>query len=71
MTHKQVGIPNPHIKKLPDDATEHETGDFVAVTIPVDGFEKLIVFHGPAGSWVHKDYRVAPKKSKKKGKKRG
>lgn len=58
-------------KKLPDNATEHETGDFNAVTVPADGFDKLIVFNGPKGSWVHKDYRVTPKKSRKKGKKRG
>jgi len=59
------------IKKLPDNATEHECGDFNAVTIPAGGFEKLIVFNGPNGSWVHQNFKITPKKSKKKDKKRG
>lgn len=58
-------------KKLPDNATEHECGDFNAVTIPAEGFEKLIVFNGPRGSWVHRDYREKPKKKRGKRKKRG
>ena len=72
------------IKTLPDNATEHEAGDFTAVTIPVEqgsadsrgepraqDFDKMIVFHGPRGSWVHRDYRARPRKNRKKAKKRG
>lgn len=72
------------IEKLPDNATEHECGDFNAVTIPIEkgsldahdeprtqNFDKLIVFNGPRGSWIHKDYRKKTKKKTKKGKKQG
>ena len=58
-------------KKLPDNATEHKCEDFTAVTIPADGFDKLIVYQGPRGSWVHQNFRVQPKKKRKKGKKKG
>lgn len=70
--------------KLPDDATEHEAGDFNAVTVPVEqgsvdpqgeprthSFDKIIVFNGPRGSWIHKDYREKPKKKRGKRKKKG
>lgn len=71
------------IKQLPDNATEHEAGDFNAVTVHVErgsagphgepreqDFEKMIVFHGSRGSWVHKDYREKPKKNRKRSKKK-
>ena len=71
------------IKQLPDNATEHEAGDFNAVTVPVEkgsigphdeprtqDFDKIIVFNGPRGSWVHKDYRARPRKNRKRSKKK-
>lgn len=54
------------IKKLPDNATEHECEKFKAVTVPADGFEKLIVYYGPKVSWVHKSLKIVQKKKKKR-----
>jgi hypothetical protein len=57
--------------KLPEGATIHHNETFDAITIPADGFEKLIAYHTPEiGTWVHKDYRKKTKKRTKKSKKK-
>lgn len=60
------------MKRLPENAKTHNLKDgTVAHTIEADGFQKLIAYHTPNGSWVHQDYRDKPKKNRKKGKKKG
>ena len=55
---------------VPDGTVVHAKDDHtLAVTIPADGFEKLIAYSSKKGDWTHKDYREATK-PKKKGKKR-
>lgn len=59
---------------LPGGSVIYATGDtdnpVLAITVPADGFEKLVAYQDSKRDWVHKDYQEAPKKSKKK-KKRG
>lgn len=38
-------------------ATWHDTDSFAAVTIPADGFDKLIRIVRNGRVWVHKDFR--------------
>jgi len=57
--------------KLPDNVIDHSYEDddnTTAYCIPADGFEKLIGFENQKITWVHKDYRVEPKRGKKHGK---
>ena len=58
------------MQELPENAITHQIGDCEAITIPIIGFEKLISFKSPNGHWVHKDYRVESKKTRKKGQKK-
>lgn len=57
--------------ELLEDAIIHHNETFDAITIPADGFEKLIAYHTPElGTWIHKDHRKTTKKRTKKSKKR-
>jgi len=52
--------------KQTSDMTVHSESDFVAYTIPADGFHKLVGYECDRGSWVHVDYRVKQKRKKRK-----
>ena len=58
--------------KLPTGGAVYAMGDrdnpILAVTVPADGFEKLVAYQDSKRDWVHKNFQTAPKKSKKKQK---
>ena len=57
---------------LPKGSIIYHEEEFDAITIPADGFQKLIAFHTPkTGTWVHSEWRKKPKKNRKRSKKKG
>jgi len=60
-------------KPMPDNAVTYildKDTHTIAVCVPADGFEKLIMYEKSGRSWVHKNFKIERKKSRKKGKKR-
>ena len=55
--------------KLPVGSVVYAEDNCVKITVPADGFEKLVAYSTQKGDWTHKDYRSEPKKNRKRGKK--
>ena len=53
--------------ELPEGVIIYHNEAFDAITVPDDGFEKLVAYYTQEkGTWVHKNFRKESKKSKKK-----